>query len=69
MIIVEMISHLLSKLPLAPCTLSRRLQALEILFLMSGPEQVASVVRTPAPRDLNSEEIGKGTPYSAAFTG
>ena len=55
-IIVEMTSHRRSKFPCAPCTLSSRLQALEMRFSMRGPEQVASVVPTPAPSDLNSDE-------------
>ena len=38
-------------------------------FRISGPEHVASVVRMPAPSDLNSVSTGKGTPSSSAFTG
>ena len=29
-------------------------------FSVSGPQQVASVVRTPATNDLNWDETGKG---------
>ena len=38
-------------------------------FRISGPEHVATVVRMPAPSDLNSVSTGKGTPSSSAFTG
>ena len=61
-IIVEMTSHRRSKFPCAPCTLPSKLHALATRLRINGPEQVASVVRTPAPKDLNSVEMGKGTP-------